>query len=73
MLLAEDKFIKDCNGAKAIFQKNGKAVASFPNAAHDMDNCTEDVLDNRRPLERAMETKRNRDGGPLSPKDSTQL
>ena len=41
--------------------------------SNDMDNCTEDVLDNRRPLERAMKTRKNGDGGPLSAKDSTQL
>ena len=51
------------------FQKNPRAVQKMPGAVADMLDCIEDVMDKRRPLERGLKTRKNKDGGPLSAKD----
>ena len=50
--------------------KNQNAVAAFPTVSKEMDEIIEDVLDKRRPLERALRTRRNSMGNPISAKDA---
>ena len=69
VIVAGDKLVKDCTLAKDKFEKNPKAVAALPQAVADLMECMEDVLDKRRPLERALRTRKNIAGGPISAKD----
>ena len=69
VIVAGDKLVKDCTLAKDKFEKNPKAVAALPKAVAEMMECMEDVLDKRRPLERALRTRKNIAGGPISAKD----
>ena len=70
MLGASGKLQKECRIADEKFKTNQNAVAAFPTVSKEMDEIIEDVLDKRRPLERALRTRRNSMGNPISAKDA---
>ena len=70
VLGASGKLQKECRIADEKFKKNQNAVAAFPTVSKEMDEIIEDVLDKRRPLERALRTRRNSMGNPISAKDA---
>ena len=70
MLGASGKLQKECRITDEKFKNNQNAVAAFPTASKEMDEIIEDVLDKRRPLERALRTRRNSMGNPISAKDA---